>query len=233
MADEVRFFVWDTRIISAWQIYANGYDWELLNSGAITYFAANVFMTNPGIVTEDGMIEPRTLLLQLGRSVGEGAIHEDLDITNYGSREARFNLEIAIRSDFADIFEVKSGTIVRRGIVMRADNWRVFETGVPDLAGLYRHFEADPAVGEHTRCRVALWRDDEVAPKVAVAVTSGESRLVFVPVGGDSAAPHHSAALDLEDVGKVAADGDLKIEPRLLGTVVGDVQVFVDGTFPD
>src|SRR6516164_3008537 len=124
-------------------------------------------------------------------------------------------------------------TLPGRGIMMRSDNCRVFETGVPDLAGLNRHFEADPPVGEHTRRRVALWRDDEVAPKVAVAVTSGESRLVFVPVGGDSAAPHHSAALDLEDVGKVAADGDLKIEPRLLGTVVGDVQVFVDGTFPD
>jgi N-terminal domain of (some) glycogen debranching enzymes len=27
----------------------------------------------------------------------------------------RFNLEIAIRADFADIFEVKGGHIVRRG----------------------------------------------------------------------------------------------------------------------
>jgi len=109
-------------------------------------------------------------------------------------------------------------TLPGRGIVMRSDNCRVFETGVPDWAGLYRHFEADPPVGEHTRRRVALWRDDEVAPKVAVAVASGESRLVFVPVGGDSAAPHDSSALDLEDVGKVAADGDLEIEPRLPGT---------------
>jgi len=84
-----------------------------------------------------------------------------------------------------------------------------------------------------TQGAFAVWRDDEVAPKVAVEIASGKSRLVFVPVGGDSAAPHHSSALDLEDVGKVAADGDLEIEPRLLGTVVGDVQVFVDGTLPD
>ena len=74
------FFVWDTRVISAWNIYANGYNWDLLNSGAITYFAAQVFLTNPTVVTEDGDIPQRTLLLQLGRSIGEGGVHEDIDI---------------------------------------------------------------------------------------------------------------------------------------------------------
>jgi glycogen debranching enzyme len=109
------FFVRDTRLISAWSIYANGEPWNLLNSGAITYFAAQAFMTNPGIVTEDGTIEPRTLLLQLGRSIDEGGIHEDIDLTNHGRRPVRFNLEIVIRSDFADILEVKSEHLVRRG----------------------------------------------------------------------------------------------------------------------
>jgi hypothetical protein len=41
-------------------------------------------------------------------------LHEDLDITNNGMKPLRFQLEIVIRSDFADIFEVKSGQIVRR-----------------------------------------------------------------------------------------------------------------------
>jgi hypothetical protein len=41
-------------------------------------------------------------------------MHEDIDISNSG-RAVRFNLEIALRGDFADIFEVKSGRIVRRG----------------------------------------------------------------------------------------------------------------------
>jgi glycogen debranching enzyme len=34
---------------------------------------------------------------------------------NHGMKPVRFNLEIAIRSDFADLFEVKSGHIIRRG----------------------------------------------------------------------------------------------------------------------
>ena len=42
-------------------------------------------------------------------------MHEDLDITNNGMKPVKFQLEIAIRCDFADIFEVKSGNIVRRG----------------------------------------------------------------------------------------------------------------------
>jgi glycogen debranching enzyme len=109
------FFVQDTRLISAWAIYTNGESWELLNSGAIAYFAAQVFMTNPALVTEDGDIERATILLQLGRSIGEGGIHEDIDLTNHGRKPVRFNLEMAIRSDFADILEVKSGHLVRRG----------------------------------------------------------------------------------------------------------------------
>src|SRR5262249_45289692 len=44
-----------------------------------------------------------------------GGLHEDLDITNNSMKPVRFQLEVAFRCDFADIFEVKSGRIVRRG----------------------------------------------------------------------------------------------------------------------
>ena len=37
-----------------------------------------------------------------------GGLHEDLDLTNNSMRRIRFQLEIALRCDFADIFEVKS-----------------------------------------------------------------------------------------------------------------------------
>ena len=42
-------------------------------------------------------------------------MHEDLDVTNHSSDAVLFQLEIALRCDFADIFEVKSASIVRRG----------------------------------------------------------------------------------------------------------------------
>src|SRR6201985_3868227 len=47
-------------------------------------------------------------------------MHEDLDITNNGMRRANFQLKIALRCDFADIFEVKSNNIVRRGHIETA-----------------------------------------------------------------------------------------------------------------
>ncbi len=107
-------YFFDTRLISSWRIYANGEEWDLLNSGSITYYASRVFLINRAILTEDGEIPARTVSLLLSRSIGEG-VHEDLDLTNNGPKPVRFNLEIAIRGDFADIFEVRSAHIVRRG----------------------------------------------------------------------------------------------------------------------
>jgi glycogen debranching enzyme len=104
----------DTRIISAWAIYANGEPWDLLNGGAIAYHAARIFQTNRAFMSEDGPIAARTLGLVIGRHI-DGGLHEDIEITNNSRSPVRFNLEIAIRADFADIFEVKSNQIVRRG----------------------------------------------------------------------------------------------------------------------
>ena len=104
----------DTRIISSWAIYANGEPWELLNGGPISYYAARIFLTNRSILTEDGTIATRTLGFTISRWIS-GGLHEDLDITNNSMKPVRFQLEIAFRCDFADIFEVKSGQIVRRG----------------------------------------------------------------------------------------------------------------------
>jgi glycogen debranching enzyme len=104
----------DTRVISAWAIYANGAPWDLLNGGAIAYNAAHIFLTNRVFESEDGPIAARTLGLVIGRHIEEG-LHEDIDVTNNSQQSVRFNLEIAIRADFADIFEVKSNHIVRRG----------------------------------------------------------------------------------------------------------------------
>ena len=107
-------YSFDTRLISSWNIYANGAGWELLNAGNISYYASRIFLTNSAFSTEAGSILPRTLGLVLSRSIS-GGIHEDLDLVNNSMKPVRFNLEIAIRCDFADLFEVKAGNIVRRG----------------------------------------------------------------------------------------------------------------------
>ena len=101
-------------MINAWSIYANGEPWDLLNGGAVAHHAARIFLTNRAIASEDGPIAARTVGLVIGRHI-DGGMHEDIDVTNNSLKPVRFNLEIAIRADFADIFEVKSHQIVRRG----------------------------------------------------------------------------------------------------------------------
>jgi len=106
-------------VISAWAIYANGEKWDLLNGGAVAPQAARIFLTNRGFATEDGPVAARTLGLEIGRQVN-GGMHEDIDITNNSQKPVRFNLEVAMRADFADIFEVKGENIVRRGHIVTA-----------------------------------------------------------------------------------------------------------------
>jgi glycogen debranching enzyme len=113
-------YFFDTRVVSSWTVYANGEPWELLNGGAISYYASRIFLTNRSLHTEEGTIPPRTLGLTISRWIS-GGMHEDLDITNNSQKAVKFQLEIAVRCDFADIFEVKSGNIVRRGRI--TTNW--------------------------------------------------------------------------------------------------------------
>ena len=107
----------DTRVISAWAIYANGEHWDLLNGGAVAPHAARIFLTNRAFETAEGPIAARTLGLVIDRQV-DGGLHEDVEITNNSQKPVRFNLEVAMRADFADIFEVKGDSIVRRGHIV-------------------------------------------------------------------------------------------------------------------
>ena len=123
----------DTRYVSNYDIFADGERWILQNSGAVTYYAFRAYLTNPGILTEYGEIEPTTLSLTFNRTVSD-SIHEDFDVHNYGMKRARFNLEVSVRTDFADIFEVKAKRVIRKGNV--TTNWSAERS---ELINTYEH----------------------------------------------------------------------------------------------
>ena len=110
----------DTRVVSSWAVYANGETWELLNGGAITYYAARIFLTNRSFATENGAIPPRTLGFTISRWIG-GGMHEDLDITNNSMKPVKFQLEIAIRCDFAGSLRSE----IRQYCAPGADHYRL------------------------------------------------------------------------------------------------------------
>ena len=130
----------DTRLISAWAMFADGVPWTLLNGGSLAASAARVYCTNPAIPTAGGVIPERTLGLVFGRRI-EAGMREDFDIINHGSQPVCFNLEIMIRSDFADLFEVKSKAVTRRGEIRT-----VWSEDRQELTTTYRNADFSRAV---------------------------------------------------------------------------------------
>ena len=110
----------DTRFISYYHLYINRMPWKLVNSSQVSFYASRIHLTNDPFQTEEGEISGNTLNLTLNRMVGEG-IHEEFEIVNYTTHAIRFVLEVGMRSDFADIFEVKSHHIIQRG--MQETHW--------------------------------------------------------------------------------------------------------------
>jgi len=183
-------FFFDTRVLSSWRIYANGVPWDLLNGGATSYYTSHVYLTNGAILTEDGAIPPRTLGLVVSRSIG-GGMHEDFDITNNSMKCVRFQLEIALRSDFADIFEVRSGRIVRRGRITTewSDSGQQLRTMYRN-ADFMRSLTVTPERGEKT----AVYANGRLS--FEVVLSPGEawhSCLLYALMDGEQhfAAPHH------------------------------------------
>jgi glycogen debranching enzyme len=108
------FFVRDTRLISYYEISLNRYPLLLLASSIITHHSALYQFTNPELPTVNGTLPYGRLLVTIRRDI-VGGMHEDIDITNHYHEQVEFQLMLAVRSDFADIFEVKAKQILTRG----------------------------------------------------------------------------------------------------------------------
>src|SRR6185295_12297796 len=183
-------FADDTRYVSYYAISANGVPWQRLNSAATAYYAARIYLVNAPFASEEGDVPSGTLSLVINRTIADG-IHEDLDVANHGLASVHFNLEIALRADFADLFEVKLQHLVRRGRILtrwhqeqaeletsyanrdfhRSLIFRLLEsTSPPDYANGRVTFELELNAGAtwHTCCHYVLVQGDTVrAPRRA------------------------------------------------------------------
>jgi glycogen debranching enzyme len=110
------FFTRDTRFVSGYDLWLNGRRPILLNSSPIRFFSARYEFTNDALFDDAGPIERQTLSIRLDRTVS-GGVHEDIDIINFARRPVRLVVEVELQSDFADIFDVRNGTLVRRGTI--------------------------------------------------------------------------------------------------------------------
>ena len=111
---EQGIFAGDTRLLSHHRLYINGVPWTLLTSSTVLYSTVRIELTNPALMTDIGDLAARQIGLTVRRRVIQ-AIHEDLDLVSFADRPVHFQLEMALRSDFADIFEVRAHQFTRRG----------------------------------------------------------------------------------------------------------------------
>lgn len=133
----------DTRFISQYRLYVNRNTLDLVNSSQLTFYASRIHLTNPALNLETGLVAPQTLHITINRRVSE-SIHEDLDVANYSGKRVKFLLELALYCDFADLFEVRSQDIVRRGQVL--SYWNVEKK---QLRTCYDHLDFHRALSYH------------------------------------------------------------------------------------
>ena len=100
------------------------------SSSPVSYYAARIYLTNGPLSTEEGDVPAGKLGLVVSGPWEKG-IYEDLDVVNHGRGAVRFNLEIATRSDFADLFEVKSPGSCAAGASRAAGIRRAASSGPP------------------------------------------------------------------------------------------------------
>jgi glycogen debranching enzyme len=169
--DDVGFFSRDTRLVSGYRLTLNGLPPILLDAAEVAHFSARHEFITPamplggvsGVSAEltDLVLPERSVGLRLDRTILEG-IHEDYDLLSFAKTPVRLVLEVALESDFADVFDVRTHRLVRRG----------------DLQTLWR-----PSAGElRTNYRNAEFRRDLVV-RVAKPDSPPEfanGRLVFI-----------------------------------------------------
>lgn len=118
----VGFFARDTRFVSGYLLAINGRPPLLLDANPIDHFSARWEFTTPQLplagtrngAEHDVLLEERAIGVRLDRTIFEG-IHEDYDLISFARHPVRLILEVAIESDFADIFDVRRRRLVRRG----------------------------------------------------------------------------------------------------------------------
>jgi glycogen debranching enzyme len=107
----------DTRFISHYRYRFNQKPLVLLTAGYVDYYSSLAHYTNPTLKITDGELPANQLRLRVARQIEQGRVLDDLRVTNYAMEPVLVGLVAEIKSDFADIFEVRGLHAPFRGVV--------------------------------------------------------------------------------------------------------------------
>lgn len=108
-------FCCDTRFLSRLELQIDGHSPVLLSSTAEKGFSLSILCTNPRI--EDGLKADTVGIRR--ELVLNGALFEELEVSNYSTSSVSFELSISFDADFADLFEVRGYDRDKRGRLLR------------------------------------------------------------------------------------------------------------------
>ncbi|BAY97095.1 amylo-alpha-1,6-glucosidase [Tolypothrix tenuis PCC 7101] len=108
-------FCCDTRFLSRLELQIEGRSPVLLSSTADKGFALSVLCTNPRI---DERLKADTVGIRR-ELVLNGALFEEIEVSNYSTTTVSFELSISFDADFVDLFEVRGYGRDKRGRLLR------------------------------------------------------------------------------------------------------------------
>ena len=133
----------DTRFISTWRLLVNDQPLECLSATVPTPYRA-VFV---GRAVRSPGRGDSPLIVERIRQVGVG-LREELSLHNYSTEPIEFAVDLEVGADFADLFEVKGGTVHRTwtqsiserdGHLVIDSEWKDRQRGLQGLGPGRRH----------------------------------------------------------------------------------------------
>lgn len=108
-------FCGDTRFLSRLELQIEGHSPVLLSGTADKGFLLSVLCTNPTIKDR---FKADTLGIRR-EIVVNGALFEELEVSNYSTSPVRFEMSLSFNADFVDLFEIRGFNRERRGKLLR------------------------------------------------------------------------------------------------------------------
>jgi glycogen debranching enzyme len=108
-------FCSDTRFLSRLELQIDGHSPVLLSSTADKGFLLSVLCTNPTI---ENRLQPDTLGIRR-EIVLNGALFEEIEISNYSTSSVSVEISLSFDADFIDLFEIRGFKREKRGKLLR------------------------------------------------------------------------------------------------------------------
>ena len=225
-------FYRDTRLVSFWGITVDGQALQLLSSAAAAHFAAQAVLTNPVLPRDGAEVPASSVSFTLSRLLGLGGLRETLTVRNHNRRKVGLSLAIQVRSDFADIFDVKSHRIVTRGET--ATSW-VADEGRFETIHTNGTFRRGISIAPAEHASKPVLRDGELCFVVELEPqASWTTELIYSIVDGDAVRdPPSTSFADRKASAQNAAVEHWRSQAARLRTPHADLQQLHDRSVHD